>query len=339
MGSRDAAVRPREELLRDGKPGAAFADLLYRTVKAIARHYPCPPGSKGWGPSELEGLAHDFLTRNKGDRRLITLVTSSVDERSFAKLLEKAVRNFIADHARVTDLGKVVVRIKQVLRDNAGNGHFVRVPGDRWALPGHPTAPTTVPERDLARAMVGVEVVVPAWESETRDPPLADGASFVRLIEAVFAAAGGAMAPIDIAHVLTRRLNHVHHPLALESIETDVTPRQLQVDMDPAVAAVTNLRATEFFETMDDRERQLLALRHLPSREKAKYLGLGHAQVSTMQNRLALRLRAFVADDDHGRRCVDGVFHRCDDWLRQRTSPDDPTLETPSRTRKEEEPE
>jgi hypothetical protein len=338
MGSRDPDSRPREELVCDGKPGPAFADLLYRTVKAIARHYPCPPGSKAWGPSELEGLAHDFLTRKKGDRRLISLVTSSVDERSFAKLLEKAMRNFIADQARVSDLGKVVVRIKQVLRDNAP-GHFVRVPGGLWGIPGHPTAPTTVPERELVRAMAGVQVVVPAWESETRDPPLADGASFVRLIEAVLAAAGGAMAPIDLAHVLTKRLNHVHHPLTLEPIEGDVTPQQLQVDMDPAVEAITNLRVTEFFDSMDDRERQILARRHLPSREKAKYVGLGHAQVSTMQKRLALRLRALVADDDHGGRCVDGVFDRCDDWLREQTPAEGPTLETPSRARKEEEPE
>ena len=336
MGSRD--VRPREELVRDGKPGPEFVDLLYRTVKAVAHRYPSPSGSNGWGRSEREGLAHDFLTRDGGDRRLITLVTSSVDERSFARLLEKAVRNFLADEARVTDLGKVVVRIKQVLRDNVPKRHFARVSGDRWALPGRPTAPTTVPERALVRAMVGVEVVVPAWESETRDPPLADGASFVRLIEAVLTAADGAMAAIDLAHVLTQRLNHVHHPLALELIEDDVTPQQQQVDLDPAGEAVANLRATEFFDTMDERERQLFAHRRVPSREKAKYIGLGHAQVSAIQNRLARRLGAFVADDDHGRRCVDGVFHRCDDWLRQQTTPDDPTLDTPSRALKEEEP-
>ncbi len=282
--------------------------------------------------------AHDFLTNPGGEKRLITLVTNSRDERGFAAMLEKAVRNFLADKARRTDLGKVVVRIKQVLRGHAAKGHFVLVSDDRWALPGGPTAPTTVPERDLVRAMAGVKVVVPAWESETRDAPLADGDSFVRLMESVLAAANGAMSASDLAHVLTKRLNHVHDPLALELIEDDVTPEDQQSDMDPAAEAVANLRATEFFDTMNERERQLFALRRLPSREKAKHVGLGHAQVSALQNRLARRLGAFVADDDHGGRCVDGVFHRCDDWLRQQTTRDDPTLNTPSRPRKEEEP-
>jgi len=101
MGSRNDDMRPREELVRDGKPGPEFAYLLYRTVEAVAHHYPSPPGSAGWDRSAREGLAHDFLAREGGDRRLITLVTSSVDESSFARLLEKAVRNFIADNARV----------------------------------------------------------------------------------------------------------------------------------------------------------------------------------------------------------------------------------------------
>jgi hypothetical protein len=335
VGSPDADIGPREELVRDGKPGPKFADLLYRTVKAVARRYRPPLGSTAWDQSALEGRAHDFLAREGGDRRLITLVTSSVDERSFARLMEKAVRNFLADEARLTDFGKVVVRIKQVLRDNAPC-NFVRAPGDRWALPGCATAPTTVPERELVRAMVGVEVVVPAWESETRDAPLADGASFVRLIEAVLAAADGAMTPVDLAHVLTRRLNHVHTPLALETIEDDVTPDHQRFDMDPAGETVANLRAKEFFDSMDDRERELLAHRRLPSREKAKYVGLGHAQASAIQSRLALRLRAFVADDHHRRHCVDAVFHRCDEWLKQQTTSGDPTLHRPARTREEE---
>jgi len=304
----------------------------------VVRRYPPPPGLTRWTDNARVELAHDFLTHPGGEKRLITLVTNSRDERGFAAMLEKAVRNFRADNARRTDFGKVVVRIKQVLRDNAAKGHFVLVSDDRWALPGRPTTPTSVPERDLVRAMVGVKVVVPAWESETRDAPLADGDSFVRLMEAVLAAANGAMAAIDLAHVLAKRLSYVHDPLALELIVHDVTPKHQQSDMDPAVEAVANLRAAEFFDTMNERERQLFAHRRLASREKAKHVGLGHAQVSALQNRLARRLGAFVADDDHGMRCVDGVFHRCDDWLRQQTSPDDPTLDTPSRPRKEERP-
>ena len=327
---------PREELVKQGRPGPLLADLLYKTVNAVAYHYPPPPGSTKWDKSARQDLAHEFLARKGSIKRLIKLVTRTVDERGFAAQLEKAVRNFCADKGRRTDLGKVIVRVTQVLSDNRAEGRFLRVDGGRWALPSHSTAPTSVPERDLVRAMIGVKVVVPKWTSETRDAPLADGDSFVHLLESVLTAADGSMTAQDLAFVLTKRLNHIHAPLSLDAEEGDEKPIQQHVDADPGVEAVATVRAEEFFTTMDDRERMLVATRHLNSRDAAATVGLGHSQVSNILNRVCDRLRLHIRHDEHGARCIEKVFRHCDEWLGERTRPDDPTLKTMLKAREEE---
>ena len=224
----------------------------------------------------------------------------------------------------------------QVLSDNRAEGRFLRVDGGRWALPSHSTAPTSVPERDLVRAMIGVKVVVPKWTSETRDAPLADGDSFVHLLESVLTAADGSMTAQDLAFVLTKRLNHIHAPLSLDAEEGDEKPIQQHVDADPGVEAVATVRAEEFFTTMDDRERMLVATRHLNGRDAAATVGLGHSQVSNILNRVCDRLRLHIRHDEHGARCIEKVFRHCDEWLGERTRPDDPTLKTMLKAREEE---
>ena len=136
-------MTPREEILRDGRLGPEGAELLYRTVwlVAVGNRFPPPEGSSGWDGTAVGEVAHDFIRDQRGPKRLLDVAVRSVDDRSFERLLEAAVLNFLRDMARGTDLGKLIVRLKEILRDEKD---FESVPGrpERWALSGGPALPS-----------------------------------------------------------------------------------------------------------------------------------------------------------------------------------------------------
>ena len=132
-------MTPREELLSTRQLGQTGAELLYKTVwlVAIGNRFPPPEGSASWNETAVTETAHDFVKDERGHKRLLDIAIRSVDERSFERLLEAAVLNFLRDVARGTDLGKLIVRVKEILRDEKD---FEVVPGppERWTLTGRP---------------------------------------------------------------------------------------------------------------------------------------------------------------------------------------------------------
>lgn len=322
---------PREELVATGKPGPLFLDLLYKTVNAVVRGRTPPLGSKSWDKSARQELAHQFFLRKGADKRLITLVTSSTDEDSFGRQLQKSVRNFVGDQGRKTDLGKVIIRLKRLLSEQAATGRFTDLGNGWWGLPGCPEEPTTAAHSDLIHAMAPVKVVVPKWTSETRDAPLADGQSYARLVEAVLSEAEGSMTAENLATILINRLDHIHTPLYIEDQLGEVTPTERPAVTDPAAAVevdLTEKQVTAFFEAMTGRDRRVFATRHLTCREAEETVGRKHAQVSNLRNALDQRLKDHIpVEEDPGPFAL-LVYQHCCDWLTDQTDPDGATSET-----------
>lgn len=329
---------PREELVTIGKPGPQFLDLLYKTVNAVVRGRTPPPGSRSWDKSARQELAHQFFLRKGANKRLITLVTNSVDEDSFRGQLQKSVRNFLHDQGRKTDLGKVIIRLKRLLPKQAATGRFTDLGNGRWGLPGCPEEPTTAAHSDLIHAMAPVKVVVPKWTSETRDAPLADEQSFARLVEAVLTEAQGSMTAEDLAAILINRLDHIHTPLYIEDQHGEVLPTKRPAVTDPAAAVEVDLtakQATDFFAAMTDRDRRVLGTRHLTCREAEETVGRKHAQVNNLRNALDQRLKEHVpVEEDPGPFAL-LVYQHCCEWLTDQTDPEGATSETTLRPRKE----
>jgi len=112
---------PRQELADTGRLGSDGAELLYRTVVAVAaaRNFPPPTGSASWDESAVAETAHNILDGPRGVKRLADALLRSTDESSFARILEGAAVNYLRDVARRTDLGKVILRVA-VIRPAGG---------------------------------------------------------------------------------------------------------------------------------------------------------------------------------------------------------------------------
>jgi hypothetical protein len=323
-------MTPREEVLATGQLGVAGAKQLYAAVWSVAvgNRFPPPEGASGWDETAVAEVAHDFLAGDRGRKRLLDITVRATDDRSFDRLLEAAVLNFLRDLARGTDLGKLIRRCKEILR---GEAEFVAIPGppERWALRDGPTAVGTAAAEKLASAMSGVEVVVPRWTSEHRDPPLADRASFIRLMRSVLTASGGSLTAEDIARVLTVRLDHrrVPYTVSLDNLERVAEPAR--DGGDPASSTVARLHATDIFNSLSDRERMIVTAieAEMTIRELASMLDMGRSQTALVRQRLVDRLLDEFADDEDAEGTAHELCSLCVDWLEERTEPDGATSE------------
>jgi hypothetical protein len=313
-------MTPREEVLAEQRIGPAGAALLYRLVRMIAlsRNFPPPPGSVGWDDVAVTETAHDFLDGERGRRRVADIAIRSVDEITFERIMETAVVNHLREISRRTDMGKLVVRVTEILTDEDDFQHVASQPA-RWTIKGGRAEPSAVPDTQLATAVVSTQVKIPAWSSERRSAPLADRESFIRLLRAVLTVADGSLTAADLSQALATRLDHRRTPL---SIELDVlesiaerAPRQ-----DPAVQATTTVRAAQIFDQMDDRSRVLIALYEQPLRDLGEVLAIGKSQAGLLRQRLTDWLREELKDDTEAEETITEIRKLCESWLEDRNT-------------------
>lgn len=312
----------REELLATGRLGPEGAALLYDIVGVVgvAHRFPPPEGSVSWDEGARQSVAHAFLTSPRASKRLLDVAIRAVDDRSFERLLEKAVLNHLRDEARSSDLGKLIVRVKEILRTAED---FILVPGageDLWAVDGCGTEPSTMPARELGAAIRVVEVAVPKWTSATRDAPLADRETFVKLIRSVLLTADGSLTAGDIARVLATRLDHRRVPLTVELDNPDVQAEPADPAADPASITTSALRASEIFGSLTDRERIIATNLDVNVRELAVIIGTGKSQAALLQQRLRDRLSVELEDDDDRPGTVRALTDLCERWVQRRTT-------------------
>jgi hypothetical protein len=312
-------MTPREEVLAKQRIGPAGAALLYRLVRvvAISRNFPPPPGSERWDDTAVTETAHDFLDGERGQRRVVDIAIRSIDETTFARIMESAIVNHLREISRRTDMGKLVLRVTEVLTDE---DDFQRVDGQpaRWTLEDGRTAPSAVPDTQLAAVIVGTQITVPAWSSERRSAPLADRETFIRLLHAVLAVADGSLTAADLAQVIASRLDHRRTPI---SIELDVLESiaERAPSQDPAVQATTSIRAAQIFDHLDDRSRVLIALYEQPLRDLGDVLAIGKSQAGLLRQRLTGWLREELKGDTEAEETIAEIRRLCESWLEGRT--------------------
>lgn len=319
-------MTPREEILATHKLGSAGAELLYKTVwvVAVGRGFPPPAGSRVWDDVAVRETAHDFVQAERGPRRLLDVSLRSVDDRSFERLLEAAVLNHLRDVARRTDFGKLILRVKEILKDE---NEFRSIPGqpERWTLAAGSAEPSGTSPADMASATFGVEVVVPKWSSERRDPPLADRPSFVRLMVSVLVAAAGSVTATDIAHAITSRLDHRRTALATSLDIRERISEPAQRWADPARQTIAELHAMDIFDNLDDTERIVLPFLDKNVRDLGKLIGCGKSQAALVKQRLIARLQHELADDDYAEESATFLKDLCESWIAHRTGTGDAT--------------
>ena len=286
-----------DELLADGQLGAAGARALYRTVLGVAgRHgYPPPEGHRRWDDDAAAEIAHDFLADARTPKRLTHLAVHALDEVGFDRLLYKMVLNYFRDRGRKTEIGRLMLRLRDVLD---GHDEFVAEPGDRWRLATTPAEPSgAAPSELVAAAAAEPDVTVPRWSHQNRrNAPVADAPSIVRLCRRVLTAAAGSL-PLDgLARAIAPRLGVGPTPIAhnldtRDVFETVAAPQY-------ADASVDGMRAGEIFGALGERERLLLAHPDKTVRELREVIGLGPTQAAEVKTRLYAYLRLELQDDD-----------------------------------------
>lgn len=300
--------------LRGGRAETAFIGELQRTIRAVgvARNFPAPDGHSQWDAAAVHAAASEFMTDSQTPRRLADLALHCGSDEALRARLQATVRNFLADLGRRTPIGKLVLRINDVLSGEPG---FVRVDG-RWARASGPSHAGNDDPDGLSRAIAGVTVVVPAWGHDTqRSAPVADRATVVSLCGALLDAAGGSLTPRSLARAIGHRLGLGQTPLSLdvdafdhpavgEAPHTDRTGHE----------ALRPQRAAEVLELLDDRERLAIAYPEYSVRQLAPMLGASPSQSHLIRARAVEIIRSELVDDDDAEGVARLVFEMGRMW-------------------------
>ncbi len=289
------------EELQEGRAGRDFVLELQRTIRAVAviRNFPPPEGHHHWDADAVWSVASEFMGDAQTPRRLTDLAVHCATDGALRARLQGTVRNFLADLGRRTPIGKLVVRINDVLR---GEADFEWADG-RWARKGAGERPGADDPDALGRAIAGHEIIVPTWGHDAhRAAPVADRATIVVLCGALLDAAGGSLTPRSLARAIGHRLGLGQAPLSLDVVAFDGpaaggTDRASPSDTT-ASEALRVRRAGEVLAQLNDRELLSVAFPELTVRQLAPLLGVSPSQSHVIRGRAAEIIRLELVDDD-----------------------------------------
>ena len=308
------------EELRAGSIGEEFVSLLGRTIRAVAvaRNFPPPEDLGSWGEEAVARTVSEFAADSQTPRRLLDLATACATEQALAARLQGTVRNFLADLGRRTPLGKLVVRINEVL---GRHEEFARTHG-RWSLAGGALGPGAADVDRLAKVIGSHQVSAPRWGHEARRAaPVADAGTIVLLCRALLGAAGGSLTPGTMAAAIGMRLGIGQAPVSLDAASLDPgRPEGYPVRDSTADAALREPRAVEILALLNDRERVALAWPEYTVRELAPLLGIGSSQAHIVRRRAIEMLREELADDPDGEAVAGRVLALARNWAERWTA-------------------
>jgi stage V sporulation protein SpoVS len=303
-----AATSALAELRTTGRLGTHGAQALYRTVRAVAvaRNFPPPDGRAAWDTDGVAEVAHDFLADGRTPRRLVHLVVHATDDDSFDRLLHRMVLNWLRDRGRRTEIGRLMLRLRDVLGDDDA---FVDCGSDRWRLASQPNVPSSAdPAALVTAAAAEPDVDVPRWSPDARrKPPAADAPSLRRLCTRALDAAAGTVALDELARSIAPRLGVAL--VAIVHAVDDHDPLDAVPSPHHADASLDAMRAAEIFTLLHERERLLLSEPGTPVRALREVIGVGPSQAAEIQ----ARLRAVIATELEGDDDYESVlFHLVD---------------------------
>lgn len=310
--------------LRGGGVGPDFLALLRRTIGivATARNFPAPDGFQRWDAGAVKSAVTEFLASPRTPRRLTDLATHCQTDDGLRHRLQKTVANFFADSGRRTPVGRLVLRINEVLEQDQG---FTRT-GAYWAIADSADAPAAVNLDALVAAVASVDIVVPtAWRVGTRHSPEIDFASVVRLAQAVLDVACGPVSAAVIAQVAAKRLGLGMAPISLEANALDPPQPSGGSSDGTGDAVLVEIRGHEVFSQLNDTERVSIGRPEMPTAELGAALGVSKSTAANIRKRAIAILHDELADDDNGQAVADLVLDLARNWTNSWTKATDAT--------------
>lgn len=299
--------------LQSDDVGPAFLSLLQQTFRAVgvARNFPAPDGYDVWDTDAVKSVVAEFLACPQTPRRLTALALYSRTDDALKRQLQSTVRNFLADSGRRTPVGRLVLRVNEVLTNES---RFERQ-GSCWALVGTDAERAGIDFDALVSASASVDIVIPtAWSVGERQSPEIDHDSVVRLADSVLGTAGGPVSAAVIAKVAARRLGVGAAPLSLEANALD-PPQPSAVSSDATSdAALIEIRAHEVFSVLNDSERVALGRANFPTAELGRSLGVSKSTAANIRKRAVSILSGELSSEEGGQAVADLVLDLARDW-------------------------
>ena len=292
-----------DELRELGHVGANCLSLIQKLVREEVRRFPSLAPTGQWQAADLEDIVGDFLA-DRLERVTATLMAQAVDDASMGRLLRRSIRHWLIDQARKTGVGATRRTLERALQQD---DQFEEVPAGeqgagRWRLVGVPVPPWSGAIDDLVEAArAGPNVRIPKWASSARRPPVADRASIVATLRAMFAVAEGSLEVAQLVEVFVRRFPVVLDPVVVPASEVSdgthwgagLTPQeQIIAAEDDFVAGVA---AAEIVGMLSPDERRIVP--HLDNTPAVQaLLGCGRSQAYQHTKRLKEKLAQLVGD-------------------------------------------
>jgi hypothetical protein len=282
-----------DTLLTTGTLSDEGGQLLYDTVAKVGRsnNFPPPTGFRVWNEQAVIAAAHDFLTGTRAVERLVHLAAQAADDATFTRLLETAILNFLRDEARRTVLGRQIRRLKDVIDDLDD----VSIDGDYVFATHASREPFSGDEAGLVQAARSVSVTQRRWRPESkREGPLAAREDMIALVRAVLDAARGGVTLATLGRVVARRfdLDSLPVTVSIDALDPPSLAPYAEVEVADQVAVI--------LDQLTVREREILPLLDLSSREAARYVDLGHSTIAKTQASLRSLLQELIPPGDSG---------------------------------------
>ncbi|MFD8600770.1 hypothetical protein ACFV1S_01565 [Streptomyces globisporus] len=287
------------ELTREGTLGRDGAELLYRTTWAVvrARHYPDPSGRGFWLRDEIQELAHDIIVHKHGGAPFAAyLIAHCNDDLSIARVMQAMVRHELADRARRTEKGRLMLRLREVLRADrfakvaGGRERYTVVDRSSSANESHLSSFETQERmRQAAHLVTNVKLI--RWNPEaSRRSPIAEKESIERVLQAALSSVEFPIELAELADVVADRFGIIPTPHVMSWDSEDALEA---VDASAVEVGTYRPEALLIWSQLEPEERLILPLLGESVRVAAEALGWRRTKThSVMQRTAALLAKA-----------------------------------------------
>jgi hypothetical protein len=219
----------------EGNDGAYYRAVLSQAKKVVAGRLPHPEG-RNWVVNDAFDLVSEFYLSPAYTGVLLT----ATDDDSLNALAYTAITNHVRAALRKNDRARLRRRMKDILREE----NFLEQPSDFWRRPGDPKDAFNGREADLTDVAWGVDVKLVKWRPDTkRTSPVAERASFISVLNAIFDVAGGAVHEGALVAVLAQRfgIGPVSYTESLDAADESAVATGYDNEPEPLAIARRNI--------------------------------------------------------------------------------------------------
>ncbi|MFM9551067.1 hypothetical protein ACKI19_01945 [Streptomyces caniscabiei] len=229
------------------------------------------------------------------------LIAHCTDDSSVARVMQAMVRHELADRARRTEKGRLMVRLREVLKSN----RFIKATGgrERYTLAARtdsPNAPNRVlldPQEQMRQAAhLVTDIKLIRWNPEaSRRSPIAEKDSIERVLEAALASVESPIELTELADVVADRFGILPAPHIMSWDSRDAFE---PADTSTAEVSAYRPEALLIWSQLEPEERLILPLLGESVRVAAEALGWRRTKTHSVMQRTAAVL-AKALDIEH----------------------------------------